>query len=78
MYRTIDELGRIVIPKEIRKAMNIVTGDLLQLESSNIDDSLVLIITKEEKIKQCSSCGSYCRSKDKFCFNCGLDFDRLE
>ncbi len=30
--RNIDDLGRIVLPKEIRKANNLDTGDLLAIE----------------------------------------------
>jgi len=31
IVRSIDELGRIVIPKEIRKASNILTGDTFEI-----------------------------------------------
>ncbi|MDD2435702.1 MAG: AbrB/MazE/SpoVT family DNA-binding domain-containing protein [Bacilli bacterium] len=72
MIRSIDELGRFVIPKEIRKNMNLVTGDLLQLELINNSDDLLLVISKEESIAQCLGCGAYCRSNDNFCSNCGL------
>ena len=40
VVRKIDELGRIVIPKEIRKTLNIGTGEDLQIFVEN--DSIVL------------------------------------
>ncbi|MFA5603798.1 MAG: AbrB/MazE/SpoVT family DNA-binding domain-containing protein [Bacilli bacterium] len=78
MFRSIDELGRLVIPKEYRKTMNIISGDLLKLELiNNSDSSISLVISKEDKMKLCSSCGSFCRCKDNFCSSCGLDFSKL-
>lgn len=35
--RRIDELGRIVIPKEIRKSLNIKSGELLEIFLSDFD-----------------------------------------
>jgi len=35
MYRNVDSLGRIVIPMEIRKSLNIKTGDPLEIYSDN-------------------------------------------
>ena len=79
MYRSIDELGRIVLPIEIRKAMNIISGDLLHLELvSNSDSSLVLIISKEALFNLCPYCGDYCKVQDNFCSSCGLDFNKSE
>jgi len=40
IVRKIDELGRIVIPKEIRKTMNIQDGDGIEILIS--DDKIVL------------------------------------
>lgn len=40
VIRRIDELGRIVIPKEIRKRYNIDSGDLVEI--SILNDSIVL------------------------------------
>ena len=31
IIRRVDDLGRVIIPKEIRKAMNIREGDLLEI-----------------------------------------------
>ena len=77
MYKAIDELGRFVIPKELCKTMNINSNDLLKLELiNNYNNSLALIISKVEKIKECLSCKNYCRVNDNFCYNCGLDLSK--
>lgn len=77
MCRTIDDLGRIVIPAYFRKTLNIVTGDLLRLELiDNHDNSVVLIVSKENNSKLCCCCGSYCNDNDNYCSNCGLDFNK--
>ena len=76
MRRTCDELGRFVVPKEFRKVMGIKAGDLLKMELiSKPDNTLALIISKEEELKQCYSCGSYCKDNDNFCSNCGIDIN---
>ena len=45
--RKIDELGRIVLPKEIRKSLNINTGDDFQITIENNR----IILNKFEKLK---------------------------
>ncbi len=40
ILRKVDELGRVVIPSELRKAMKLETGDLLSLTLE--EESLVL------------------------------------
>ena len=37
IVRRIDDLGRVVIPKEIRRTMRIREGDLLQITRTNED-----------------------------------------
>ncbi len=67
--RKIDELGRVVIPAEIRKSFDIKEGDPLEFV---INDSKNIIIRKY--IDVCTFCGSYeylLDFKDKFiCKNC--------
>ena len=76
MVRRIDELGRLVIPREIRNSMNITTGDLLKLELiRKSTTSLKLVITKEDELKECLGCGNYCNSNDNYCSSCGLDLN---
>jgi len=50
--RNVDELGRIVIPKEIRRANNIDVGDLLAVRV--IPDGILLTPAKAK----CAICGS--------------------
>ena len=45
--RKIDELGRIVLPKEIRKSLNINTGDDFQITIENNK----IVLNKFEKLK---------------------------
>lgn len=40
MSRPVDELGRIVIPKEIRKSLNIAVKDLLEIHTEG--DTIIL------------------------------------
>lgn len=49
--RRIDDLGRIVIPKEIRKVLGAEAGDEFNIEL----DGLKVIITKTEN--SCTFCG---------------------
>lgn len=51
IVRKIDELGRIVLPMEIRKVLEIKVGD--SLEISNIDDTIVI----KKYSKSCIFCG---------------------
>lgn len=52
MTRKVDDLGRIVLPAEIRRAFHIAEGDLLEI--SVLDDRIILA-----KVQQhCTFCGS--------------------
>ncbi len=54
MYRRLDKLGRIVIPKEYRKHLNIQEGDVMAMEV--VDSKIILQknvdLAKDEKVKQ--------------------------
>jgi len=52
MTRPIDNLGRIVLPIEIRKSLDIVSGDLLDISLEN--DRVVLT----KYLPACIFCGS--------------------
>ena len=52
IVRNIDELGRIVVPKEIRTKMNIVCGDAIEIYVE--DDKIVLT----KFTPNCTFCGS--------------------
>ncbi len=49
--RTIDELGRVVIPKDIRKGLNIGTRDALNIYTE--DNRIIL----EKEDNACALCG---------------------
>lgn len=42
MYRRVDSLGRIVIPKKIRKTLEIKNGDLFEFFVNNDSDAIIL------------------------------------
>lgn len=52
IVRKMDELGRIVIPKEIRKNLNITEGDALEIY---VDGDVVLL---KKYQPGCSCCGN--------------------
>lgn len=52
IVRKVDELGRIVIPKEIRKILDIKTGSSLEI---NINENKELILKKFSEIKNISN-----------------------
>lgn len=52
IIRKVDELGRIVIPKELRKSMSISEGDPLEI----FTDNDTIILKKYEPF--CTFCGS--------------------
>ena len=51
--RPIDELGRIVIPKEIRNSLNINSKDLVEIY---IEGDMIILKKNENR---CSLCGGY-------------------
>lgn len=55
IIRRIDDLGRVVIPKEIRRSMNIHEGDPLEIYTDPAENAIVFIPYKamgyDEKIK---------------------------
>ena len=58
VIRSVDELGRLVIPKEIRKTMDIRCGDPLEIFVEG-EDTIVLK-------KHLSAC-VFCQSQDELC-----------
>jgi len=72
MNRRIDDLGRIVIPKEMRKKLNIKTDDRLNIEL--IDNQI--IITKDnndyEKMNETIKMIKDCLYNSK-----GMDFQKI-
>lgn len=75
--RDIDDLGRIVLPKEIRRSMNINTGD-----SINIIIDGDKIVLRPDKADGCAVCGKDRRNgktyKGKFiCSGCLLELSAM-
>lgn len=51
LVRRIDDLGRIVIPKEIRRAMRIKEGDPLEIFTTS-DGEIILKSTEPNKMQE--------------------------
>lgn len=66
--RKVDELGRVVIPKELRKNLGIEEGDLIEISLKGHD-----VILRKVNQKCCIGCGQVVNLKDKFCRNCGKE-----
>lgn len=66
--RKVDELGRVVIPKELRKNLGIEEGDLIEISLKGHD-----VILRKANQKCCTACGQVVDLKDKFCRNCGKE-----
>ena len=48
IIRRVDDLGRVVIPKEIRRNMRVKEGDPLELFTDKVDGEYVLCLRKYE------------------------------
>ena len=55
MTRPVDELGRIVIPKEIRKSFNIVEGGRLEI---SVSGKSIILTPKEDSCAVCGRVGA--------------------
>ena len=71
MIRKLDELGRIVIPIEIRKKYELEEGDKIEIQEK--EDTLIL---QKYKDTYCPKCLKRCQHTDNFCSNCELDFKK--
>jgi len=61
--RPVDELGRVVIPKEIRNTLNINTKDLLEIY---IEGDMMIFKKNEDKCVLCGSNDELLPYNDKF------------
>lgn len=68
IIRRVDELGRIVIPKEIRNNLKIKEGSEIEIFTEGKS-----IILKKYEAKTCKSCGTKVAEEDKFCRFCGKE-----
>lgn len=55
IVRRIDDLGRVVIPKEIRKMMNLMEGDALEIFTEGKKVIFQKYVTREENISELSA-----------------------
>lgn len=68
MSRKVDELGRIVIPKEIRNKFNIKTNDKMDIY---IENNVISLIKDSKKCTFCSSTKDLIDYSNKhICNNC--------
>ena len=68
MVRRMDNLGRIVIPMEVRRNLNIEAGDPIEIYV----DGDYIMLKKYEDEHQCKSCKSYIGINDIYCRYCGV------
>ena len=68
IVRKVDELGRIVIPIEIRKKLGIEEGTEIEIYINNTS-----IILEKYKNICCSECLTRVENTDKFCRICGKE-----
>ena len=69
-FREIDNAGRIVISKDIRKHLNISAGDVLHIEA---DNECITIRKAEKKCIFCNSSENLINHMDKHIFKYCLD-----
>ena len=68
IIRRVDELGRIVIPKEIRNNLGIKEDSAIEIFTEGKS-----IILKKYESKICKLCGARSAEEDKFCRYCGKE-----
>lgn len=66
IIRRLDDLGRIVIPMELRKNLNIEIGEPLEILQVG---NKIQIFKRREKV--CSICGKVLDENYKYCPYCG-------
>lgn len=68
IIRRVDDLGRIVIPKEIRDSFKIDIGDPLEIFTQG-----KTVVLKKYELTKCTECGQSVDEEDKFCKHCGKE-----
>jgi transcriptional pleiotropic regulator of transition state genes len=73
--RRIDGLGRVVVPVEIRRSLNIVDGDLLDI---HVEDGRIVMRRIEHSCLFCGSNEQLLTYRDRLvCSNCAAEVNRL-
>ncbi len=57
--RRVDDLGRVIIPKEIRKILNIDEDDALEINVNSKTRQIIIEKFISEPPKKCNWCGRY-------------------
>lgn len=73
IIRRIDDNGRILIPKEIRKYLGIEEGMPLEIFTEGSK-----IILKKFRTNTCKYCKKTLNESDKYCSNCGKKVENDE
>lgn len=69
IVRKVDELGRVVIPKEIRNKFQIKENT--ELEIFIVDGNIVL---RKANDKCCPLCNTRSNENARYCSSCGFEF----
>jgi len=69
IVRKLDELGRIVLPSELRKVLDIKIKDGLEIYTEGNT-----IILKKHSMLKCE-CGTDLNESDRYCRHCGRMLD---
>lgn len=73
IVRKLDDLGRIVIPIELREKLDIKKKDPVEIYVNGTS-----IILEKYKDTYCPKCLVRCEHTDNFCKICGLEFKELK
>lgn len=75
VVRKIDELGRIVLPSELRKVFGIREGDELEI---SVDEDKVILQKRQDVCLLCSAENPKITYRDRrLCENCASDLAQL-
>ena len=79
IVRRIDDLGRVVIPKEIRRTLNIKEGDPLEIYIDHERDEIIFHKYKTETENIAGECAKMVASaiKNGFIYNLFIDGDAV-
>lgn len=73
--RKVDDLGRIVLPVELRRAFDIREGDLLEVST---EDGRILLSKRQDSCTFCSSEENLSMYRERrLCQNCKEEIQRL-
>ena len=68
MSRKLDDLGRIVIPAEIRKSLSLRVGDVLDI---SVEDDRIILSSRQDSCVFCSSSDGLSQFKQRMvCSSC--------